>query len=157
AFSIHCSSSNRPILSGSDASTGAGGETGAGAGGSSGASGTGGFAGTAGGNQMPHLGRTWTAAPPPFAARHQPPAPLGSPVVRPTAHVSLGGGRIRAQFSNLSGNGPVTINAAHVALCNAAPAVDSTIDTATDKPLAFSGAASVTIAQGQEVWSDPID
>jgi lysophospholipase L1-like esterase len=34
--------------------------------------------------------------------------------------------------------------------------VDSTIDTATDRALAFSGAASVTIAQGREVWSDPI-
>jgi lysophospholipase L1-like esterase len=34
--------------------------------------------------------------------------------------------------------------------------VDSTIDTATDKALAFSGAASVTVAQGKEVWSDPI-
>jgi lysophospholipase L1-like esterase len=35
--------------------------------------------------------------------------------------------------------------------------VDSTIDTTTDTAVAFSGAASVTVAQGQEVWSDPID
>lgn len=60
------------------------------------------------------------------------------------------------QFSNLSGNGPVTIGSAHVAICNASPAVDSTIDTATDKALAFAGSASVTIAQGKEVWSDPV-
>jgi lysophospholipase L1-like esterase len=65
--------------------------------------------------------------------------------------------QIRVQFSNLGGNGAVTINAAHVALCKATPAVDSTIDTTTDQALAFSGSASVTIAQGQEVWSDPID
>jgi lysophospholipase L1-like esterase len=72
-------------------------------------------------------------------------------------HVSLGGSQIRLQFSNLVGNGPVTINAAHVALCKAAPAVDSTIDTTTDKALAFSGNASVTIPAGMEIWSDPLD
>ena len=42
---------------------------------------------------------------------------------------------------------------AHVAVCRVNP-VDSTIDTATDKALAFSGTAAVTIAQGQAVWSD---
>jgi lysophospholipase L1-like esterase len=72
-------------------------------------------------------------------------------------HISLGGSQFRFQFSNLHGNGALTINAAHIALCKATPLVDSTIDTATDKALAFSGKASVTIAQGQEVWSDPID
>ena len=82
---------------------------------------------------------------------------LPNSVLRQVAHVSLGGSQIRVQFSNLSGNGPVTIKSAHVALCKATPAVDSTIDTATDKALAFSGTASVTIAQGKEVWSDPID
>ena len=61
------------------------------------------------------------------------------------------------QFSNLHGNGPLTITAAHIALCKATPAVDSTIDTATDKALAFSGTAAVTIAAGKEVWSDAVD
>jgi lysophospholipase L1-like esterase len=78
-------------------------------------------------------------------------------VLRQVTHVSLGGSQIRVQFSNLAGNGPVTINSAHVALCKATPAVDSTIDTTTDQALAFSGSASVTIAQGQEVWSDAIN
>jgi lysophospholipase L1-like esterase len=77
-------------------------------------------------------------------------------VVRQIAHVSLGGSQIRVQFSNLSGNGPVIVKSAHVAICKATPAVDSTIDTATDKALAFSGMESVTIAPGQEVWSDPV-
>jgi lysophospholipase L1-like esterase len=35
--------------------------------------------------------------------------------------------------------------------------VDSTIDTTTDQALAFSGTASLTVAQGAEVWSDPIN
>jgi lysophospholipase L1-like esterase len=51
----------------------------------------------------------------------------------------------------------LTIKSAHVALCKASPAVDSTIDTATDKALTFAGSETVTIAQGKEVWSDPID
>jgi lysophospholipase L1-like esterase len=60
------------------------------------------------------------------------------------------------RFSNEFGNGPVTINSAHVAGCNAIP-VNSSIDTATDRALAFSASASVTIAAGQAVWSDPVN
>jgi hypothetical protein len=55
------------------------------------------------------------------------------------------------------GDGPATINSAQIALCKAAPAVDRTIDPTTDDALAFSGTPSVTIAQGAEIWSDPID
>ncbi len=78
-------------------------------------------------------------------------------MLRQVVHVSLGGSQLRVQFSNLQGNGSVTINSAHIALCTATPAVDSTIDMATDKALAFSGMPNVTIAQGMEVWSDAID
>ena len=100
---------------------------------------------------------TWTASPYPVDAGNQPPAPLSNSVLRQVAHVSLAGSRIRVLFSNVSGNGPVTITSAHIALCRASLAVDSTIDTATDQALAFSGTESVTIAQGMETWSDPID
>ena len=81
---------------------------------------------------------------------------MSNSVLRQVTHVSLGGSQLRVQFANCA-NGSVTINSAHIALCKATPKVDSTIDTATDKALAFSGAESVTIAQGKEVWSDPID
>ncbi len=104
----------------------------------------------------PHWVGTWTASPY-YDRGNQPPASLSNSVLRQIARVSLGGSLLRVQFSNLFGNGPVTIDSAHIALCNAAPAVDSTIDTATDTALAFAGAASVTIAQGQEVWSDPVE
>jgi lysophospholipase L1-like esterase len=77
--------------------------------------------------------------------------------VRQVTHISLGGSRIRVQFSNLFGNDALTIKAAHVALCKATPAVDSTIDAATEQSLTFSGSTSVTIAKGQEAWSDPLD
>jgi lysophospholipase L1-like esterase len=86
-----------------------------------------------------------------------PPAALSNAVLRQVTRVSLGGSEIRVQFSNLSGNGAVTINAAHVAICPATGLADSTIDTTTDTALAFSGMASVTIPAGQEVWSDPLD
>lgn len=99
---------------------------------------------------------TWTASPY-FDMGNQPPAPLSNSVLRQIAHVSVGGSQLRVQFSNLAGNGPVTINSAHIALCNATAAVDSTIDTATDQALSFSGMASATIEAGQELWSDPLD
>ncbi|MBV9950152.1 MAG: SGNH/GDSL hydrolase family protein [Myxococcales bacterium] len=103
-----------------------------------------------------HWVGTWTASPY-FDSGNQPPVSLANSVLRQVTHVSLGGSQIRVQFSNLAGNGPVTINSAHIALCEATPAVDSTIDTTTDKALAFSGMPSVTIAQGKEVWSDAIN
>jgi lysophospholipase L1-like esterase len=116
---------------------------------------TGGATGTAGSTGAEHWVGTWTASPY-YDSANPPPASLANSVLRQVVHVSLGGSQIRVQFSNLSGNGSVTISSAHIALCKATPAVDSTIDVATDKALAFSGTASVTIAQGKEVWSDPI-
>jgi len=150
---------------GTTGGTGTGGNTSAGGsmatGGATGAGGTtsspdGGAAGSTGTGTMHWVG-TWTASPYPIPSDGEPPAPLSKSVVRQIAHISLGGSQIRVQFSNLSGNGPVVIGAAHVAICKASPAVDSTIDAATDKALAFSGSESVTIAQGKEVWSDPLD
>src|SRR5215831_7080538 len=136
---------------------GAGGRGGSSAGGSGGTGGVAGTAGTAGagGTATTKWVGTWTASPY-YDSGNQPPASLSNSVLRQVAHVSLGGSQIRVLFSNLGGNGPVTISSAHIALCRATPAVDSTIDTTTDKALAFSGSASVTIAQGQETWSDPI-
>jgi lysophospholipase L1-like esterase len=142
----------------------------AGSGGSAGLSATGGTAAPGGGSAAggattggsstgtgtQHWVGTFTASPY-YDSGNQPPSSLSNSVLRQVVHVSLGGSQIRVQFSNLGGNGSVTINSAHIALCKATPAVDSTIDTATDKALAFGGTASVTIAQGKEVWSDPID
>ena len=136
--------------------TGGSDDAGANGGGATDGAATGGATGAGGSTSTQHWVGTWTASPY-YDSANQPPASLANSVLRQIAHVSLGGSQIRVQFSNLSGNGPVTIKSAHLALCKATPAVDSTIDTATDEPLAFSGTASVTIAQGKEVWSDPID
>jgi lysophospholipase L1-like esterase len=104
-----------------------------------------------------HWVGTWTASPYPVATADQPPASLANAVLRQVARVSLGGTQIRVQFSNRSGNGPVSLRSAHVAICRATPLVDSSIDTATDTALRFAGAESVTLGQGLEVWSDPIE
>jgi lysophospholipase L1-like esterase len=148
-------------------SAGAGGsvQTEGGAAGTSSAGGAVGSAGNGGGSAgggggstgATHWVGTWTASPYPVPAGNLPPASLSNSVLRQVVHVSLGGNQLRVQFSNLSGNGPVTINSVHIAVCKAAPAVDSTIDPTTDKALSFSGSASVTIAAGKEIWSDPVD
>jgi lysophospholipase L1-like esterase len=103
-----------------------------------------------------HWVGSWSASPY-YDSANPPPASLANSVLRQIAHVSLGGSQLRVQLSNFAGNGSVTISKAHIARCKATGLVDSSIDAATDKALAFSGSASVTIAQGKEVWSDPID
>ena len=147
-----------PVTGGSTGGSGGIGSGGASAGGATGKDGgaTGGAPGTGGSTGTTHWVGTWSASPYVDSA-NPPPASLSGSVLRQVAHVSLGGSQIRVQFSNLFGNGSVTIKSAHVAICKATPAVDSTIDVATDKALAFSGTESVTIAQGKEVWSDAID
>ena len=124
----------------------------------SGGSGPGGTSGTAGSTGTQHWVGTWTASPyVDTNSSNTPPISLSNSAVRQIAHVSLGGSQIRVQFSNLQGNGSLAITGAHIALTKSSTLADSTIDTTTDKALAFSGSASVTVAAGKEVWSDPID
>jgi lysophospholipase L1-like esterase len=140
------------------ATAGSGG-SGTGVAGSSGSGAGGGPAGGSGGGATGdlHWVGTWAASPYLAASDAQPAAALSNSVLRQVTHASIGGGQIRVQFSNVVGNGPVTIKSAHVALCKAMPKVDGSIDTTTDKALAFSGMPGVTIAQGMEIWSDPVD
>jgi lysophospholipase L1-like esterase len=135
--------------------TGTGGTSAGGHAGSSATGGANGTGGTAGGGGTTHWVGTWAASPY-YDSGNQPPASLSNGVIRQITHVSIGGSQLRVQFSNLFGNGSATIKSAHIALCKATPLVDSTIDTSTDTALAFSGTETVTIAQGKEVWSDPI-
>ena len=140
--------------SGGTTGTGGSGTGGTGVGGHAGSSATGGATGT-GGTGTDHWVGTWAASPY-YDSGNQPPTALSNAVIRQITRVSIGGSQLRVQFSNLFGNGSVTIKSAHIALCKATPLVDSTIDTSTDTALAFSGTETVTIAQGKEVWSDPV-
>jgi len=142
---------NRPSDGGSDAATSTGDARG-GAGGAAGSpAGTGGTSGASGS----HWVGTWGGAPQLTEVANLPPAPLSNSTLRQVVHVSLGGDQIRVRFSNEFGDGPLTINQAHVAVCPASP-VDSSIDPTTDRALSFSGRPSITIAQGAAVWSEPL-
>ena len=85
--------------------------------------------------------------------RNNPPVSLTDNTLRQVVYVTLGGKKLRVQFSNAYGSGPVTINAAHIAVSKGA----GSIDPATDKALKFEGAPSITIPAGQEIYSDAID
>jgi lysophospholipase L1-like esterase len=86
--------------------------------------------------------------------RNLPPAPgLSNNTLRQVVHVTLGGSKLRLQFSNAYGSSPVTIKAAHLAVSKGG----SAIDTATDKALTFKGVPSVTIPAKEAVYSDTID
>lgn len=145
---------------GSAGNGGAGGATGLGGGTAPGGTGTGGAPGSGGstGSGAQHWVGTWTASPyVDTNSNNTPPIALSNSVIRQIAHVSLGGSQLRVQFSNLHGNGSLVINGAHIALTKSSTLADSNIDTATDKALAFGGSASVIVAAGKEIWSDPID
>lgn len=92
-----------------------------------------------------------------------PPAPFtGAGVfrdatLRQTLHVSIGAERIRILISNTFGGSALPITAASLALPTGGAAGVSTIDTTTLRGLTFNGASSVTIPQGQAVYTDPID
>lgn len=139
----------------SGGSTPAGGSGGSAPNGGNGGNGGGGGTGGAGGPTK-WVG-TWVASPYLAASDAQPAAPLSNSVLRQVTHASIGGNQIRLQLSNIVGNGPVNIKSVHVALCKATPKVDGSIDPATDTAVTFSGMPNVTIPQGMEIWSDPVD
>jgi lysophospholipase L1-like esterase len=97
---------------------------------------------------------TWVSGQQLTEPRNLPPAPgLSNNTLRQVIHVTLGGRRLRVQFSNAYGSGPVTINAAHLAVSKGA----SAIDPATSKALSFQRESSTTISAGKAVYSDTID
>ncbi|HVU26402.1 MAG TPA: SGNH/GDSL hydrolase family protein [Verrucomicrobiae bacterium] len=104
--------------------------------------------------QSNHWVGTWGTSPQLTETRNLPPAPgLSSNTLRQVVHVSIGGKKLRARFSNAFGNSPVTIDAAHIALS----AGGGAIKTKTDKALTFDGKTSVTIPAGEIIFSDPLD
>ncbi|MFA5554870.1 MAG: SGNH/GDSL hydrolase family protein [Phycisphaerae bacterium] len=97
---------------------------------------------------------TWASSQQLAESHNNPPPPyLADNTLRQVVRATLGGSRIRVQFSNKYSSGAVTINAAHIAVSTGG----SAIDTATDTPLTFDGSPSVTISAGQEIYSDAVD
>ena len=95
----------------------------------------------------------WQGSPQLTEPRNLPPAPgLTGSTLRQTIRVSLGGAQWRFRVSNEFGDAPLTISAIHVA--RGAAGRDS-IDAPSDVALKFGGRASVSLAPGQAVTSDP--
>lgn len=101
---------------------------------------------------------TWVSAqqqPRPAAGRAGA-APAGTfknQTVRMVVHTSIGGHRVRVQFSNAYGSAPLTLGAAHIAL----RAKDSAIIPGTDRPLTFNGKPSCSIPAGAFLLSDAVE
>ena len=69
-------------------------------------------------------------------------------VVRPT----LSGQSLRIKFSNIRGSAPAVFSAAYVGVAGSGAAVVA----GTNRQLTFNGAAALTLAPDDMVWSDPI-
>jgi lysophospholipase L1-like esterase len=81
------------------------------------------------------------------------PTAFSDQTVRMIVHTSLGGRRARVTLSNTFGNAPLKIGSAHVAVRSK----DSGIVTGSDRTLTFNSKPTVTIAQGAQMTSDPVD
>jgi lysophospholipase L1-like esterase len=112
------------------------------------------------------VGRPQTPPPPapalpPFQTNQCPAAPPAAPAfmhfnnqtLRQIVHTSIGGPMVRVVLSNVYGTAPLTIGAAHVALRDK----DSSIQTASSRPLTFSGRPTVAIPANALVYSDPVN
>lgn len=96
---------------------------------------------------------TWGASPQLVEPRNMPPKPgLSNNTLRQVVHVTLGGSRLRVQFSNIFGTTPLTLTSVHIAVT----AKDSSaIIPGTDQTLTFNGKPEVTIPAEKAVMSDP--
>lgn len=73
--------------------------------------------------------------------------------LRQIVRISAGGERIRVRLSNAFGNDPLEVGAVNVALSGG----EASILPDSDRPLTFSGNASITIPAGARVLSDPVE
>src|SRR5262245_44409890 len=93
-----------------------------------------------------------TAAAPPRGGGQRGLTALNDQTMRMFVRTSIGGQRVRVEFSNAYGTTPLTIGAAHVGLRSK----DSAIAAGSDRALSFNGKPSVKIAPGAVTLSDPV-
>jgi lysophospholipase L1-like esterase len=98
---------------------------------------------------------SWVASPQDYAEAFpggMAPAPqvFTDQTLRHVIHLSAGGDELRVQLSNRFGTSPLRIDAVAVARSSGGAA----IDTASSLALSFGGVPTVTIAPGEELWSD---
>lgn len=106
---------------------------------------------------------TWTAMPQLTEPGNMPPAPftcdgvvLADTTLRQTAHVTIGGPRVRVRFSNAFGGAALPITAAFVARPAGGRAGVSAIEAGSGRPLTFGGRSSVVVPVGAQIVSDPV-
>src|SRR5262245_31551979 len=87
-----------------------------------------------------------TFAPPPYLH-------FTNQTLRQIVHTSIGGSRARVVLSNAYGTAPLTIGAAYIALRDN----QASIQTASGRPLTFSGRPTITIPASAVVYSDPVN
>src|SRR5689334_4850877 len=94
---------------------------------------------------------TWAAAP--QAAIKGRVQTFHNQTLRLIVHTSIGGKRVRVKISNIFGDQPLHIGAAHIAR----RASEADIDPASDRALTFHGHSSTTIPPRSMMISDPAD
>ncbi len=107
---------------------------------------------------------TWTAMPQLTEPANLPPAPfnqngvvLGNATLRQTAHVSLGGARLRLHLSNVFGGAALPVTSVFVALPRDGKTGTDAIEAGTSRQVTFGGQTSVTVPAGAETVCDPLD
>lgn len=104
---------------------------------------------------------TWAAAmqnynnpvltPAPAAANFQ------NQTIRQRMRVSVGGSSVKVRVSNVFGTTPLVLDSVRIARASSDPAAPATdIDVSSDTAVTFNAGTSVTVAPGQEVWSDEV-
>jgi len=87
-----------------------------------------------------------TFAPPPYIH-------FTNQTLRQIVHTSIGGSKARVVLSNAYGTAPLTVGAAYIALRDKQAA----IQTASGRPLTFSGKPTITIPANAVMYSDPVN
>ena len=94
---------------------------------------------------------TWATAAQPFIPKSL--QTYHNQTLRLIVHTSIGGHKVRIKLSNIYGDKPLLIGAAHIA--RSASAAD--VDPASDRTLKFQSHASTTIPAGSMAVSDPVE
>ena len=107
-------------------------------------------------NAAKHWVATWATAEQVVEPHNCPPPPgLQDNSIRQIVQTSISGKTVRVKFSNEFSRGPVTINAAEIAIAATAGS-SCEIKPGTEVNLTFSGSRSVTIQPGELVTSDEV-
>jgi lysophospholipase L1-like esterase len=80
------------------------------------------------------------------------PSQVKNQTLRTMVWTTAGGSQVRVKVTNRFSTTPLVVAAAHVARRSSG----GSITTSTDRTLTFGGSATVTVAAGAEVWSDPV-